>query len=225
MDPFKFTGQSPRTDRNAVESGDRTSKRQQLQRMHDAHKRSHSLDLSLVGRHVKSVPAVDHRKISATFDREGVVDRKALRSLIEGAFARQGTPLSKAKIDEFVTAFCNGATNRCDYVLGRLLAAQTRQVDLDRLHLMLEGSHGWTLANLPVASQNVERYAIHDIARQFAHCKNEASFRAALRQSLQQSKLTPEVAKTFTANAKGLVLAGRSAIVLDEIAQHGKRKL
>jgi hypothetical protein len=227
---------SPRTGPNAKEPRDGTkAKRGQLQRLHESHKRSRSLDATLVERQVKAEPSIeksrsprsvyDGKAIQKAFDHNGVVDRKILQSLIEDAFRHQGNPLSEKERDEFVAAFCNGATSRCDYVLDRLLAALTQKVDLSRLQEVVGGSRGWTFANLPTATADVERYAVHDIARQFADCKDEGSFKAALRNSLQQSKLTPEHAAEFMKNAKGLILEGRSAIVRDEIARHARQKI
>jgi hypothetical protein len=223
------------TVQNAKEPRDGTkAKRGQLQRLHEGHKRSRSLDAALVERQIKAETSIeksrsprlvyDSKAIERRFDLKGVVDRRILQSLIEDAFRHQGNPISEKERDDFVAAFCNGATSRCDYVLDRLLAALTQKVDLSRLQEVVGGSRGWTFTNLPIATAGVERYAIHDIARQFADCKDEGSFKAALRNSLQQSKLTPEHAAEFMKNAKGLILERRSRIVRDIIAKRAEGK-
>jgi hypothetical protein len=191
---------SPRTETKGKEPGDETKvKRDQLRRLHDGHKRKHSLDVSLARRQVKAAPSIegprspeqgdDYGAVTRRFRSTGLVDPKIAEELIGEAFQRQGKPISGKQLQNHIANFIGAPARLRDYVLGRLITAQREDVDLDSLMKTVEGSPRlWDFKDLSVIGRDfLAAYAIHDIAREFAHCRGDKAFRTAVREGLQSA--------------------------------------
>ncbi len=225
---------SPRIETKSKEPTDGTkAKRRQLQRLHDGHKRSQSL----AERQAKAAPSTEKPRSPQKGDRYGAVERRLqstglidpriVEDLMRGAFQRQEKPISEKQLQEHLANFIGAPARLHDYILGRLITAQKEKVDLDGLMQTIGGSPRlWSFGDLPAVTKDfLAAYAIHDIARQFAHCKDDKAFRTAVIEGLQNSELTTVAAQDFMKHAKDLPLAGRSAVVRQVIADRAKGKI
>jgi hypothetical protein len=226
---------SQRTETEGKPPTERTkAKRDQLKRLREGHKRSHSLDTSLAKRQVKAAPSIDKPHsgdrfgaVERRFQSTGLVDPRIAEDLMREAFQRQERPISERQLQQHLANFINAPARLHDYVLGRLITARKERVDLDGLMQTIEDSPRlWSFKDLSAIERDfLAAYAIHDIARQFAYCRDDNAFRTAVKEGLHSSKLTREAAAGFMKHAKDLPLAGRSAIVRQVITDRAGGKI